>query len=106
MAAKSLADNLGPVNPGTAGNTRTGKAAGSRTPERDVADKGKRKPQTGKGVVRKASSASSVRNQALVNIGTARRIGRMGGSAVPMPAGSAHASKNLPAHNMSGGRRY
>lgn len=97
MGTKPLATSLDAVNPGTAGATRPGALVGrQRSPERD-ANAAKVNPK-GKGIARKSGSASSARNQALVNIGTARRIGKMAGSASPMPT-SAHLGKSLPAHN-------
>lgn len=98
MGTKPLATSLEAINPGTAGATRAAPHVGrQRSPERD-ANAAKVNPK-GKGVVRRSGSASSARNQALVNIGTRRRIGAVAGSAKPMPRPSAHLSKSLPAHN-------
>lgn len=73
MTSRPLATSLPPTNPGTAAPVRMPRTAG----------KGKNTP----------------RHQALVNIGTRRRIGRMGGAARVMPEPTAHLPKSLPAYN-------
>lgn len=101
MGTKPLATSLDAVNPGTAGASRAAPHVGrQRSPERD-ANAPKLANPKGKGIARKSGSASSARNQALVNIGTRRRIGAVAGSATPMPHATAHLGKSLPAHNIA-----
>ncbi len=99
-----MATSLPNVNPNTPQNVRTTPlGAGKGTPLRDSdAKSGGKNPTQNASVppparTRRSPIQSAARTQALVNIGSRRRIGSTGGMGAVMPAGSAAMSRNLPA---------
>lgn len=78
-----------------------GAGSGNSTPETNAsAERGRKGRTNGTSGTRakKSDTASTRKNQALVNIATRRRVGTGAGAAAKTPA-SAHLGKNLPATN-------
>jgi hypothetical protein len=90
-------ESMTPVNPRTAQPRAHGRfSGGARSPERDSVTGG----QNQHGASQRGSSiASTARAQALVRIGTRRRMGAIHGAAQRVAA-NMHMGQNLPAYNM------